>query len=90
MERSSPSTLYHFLVEIRRWVEGMSARISAKRLWRRGGREMVRAAVSMIHPRTNLRVDHVQSPSRSFFKDTGSRRLGGSCGCNGRKTVSMA
>eukprot|EP00980_Cylindrotheca_fusiformis_P020656 scaffold7703_cov127-Cylindrotheca_fusiformis.AAC.5 len=80
MERNSPNSLCHFSSERRRCVGGSDARSSASRAKRRGGRVMVPATVSMIHPRTFLQVDQEASPFRSLVTEIGSERWGGSCG----------
>ncbi len=90
IERSSPSIECHFFMLVRCWERGTDAKISARRAMRCGGRRMVRLSVSIIQPKINLMVPHEQSPSSSFFMETGSRRSGGSEGSKGRKTSSTA
>ena len=90
MDRSSPKTLCHFLIDTLRCVTGMLIRISARRSCRCGGRDMVIATVSTIHPNTFRTVDHEQSPFISFFNDTGSRRVTSSSASKGRKIESIA
>lgn len=90
MDRSSPKTLCHFLVEILRCDLGIEARISAKRSWRCCGRVIVMATLSTIHPKTFRMVDQEQSPWCSFFMETGSRRSGSSSLSKGLKMESIA
>lgn len=90
MDRSSPRILCHFRMLILFWDRGMEDRISASLSTRCCGREIVWSTVLIIQPSTSFMVDHEQSPLRSFFIETGSRRDGLSEGDKGRKTSSMA
>ena len=74
MLRNSPSTLCHFFFEIRRCVDGMEDRISARRCCRWSGSWMVMDTVLTSQPRTVLHVVQDTSPCLSFFRLTGSRR----------------
>mmetsp|Transcript_7717 Transcript_7717/g.19158 ORF Transcript_7717/g.19158 Transcript_7717/m.19158 type:complete len:219 (-) Transcript_7717:7368-8024(-) len=86
MERSSPRTVCHFFMLVRFWDFGMLSRISHSRSTRCGGKWIVMPTVSTIQPRTSLIVSQLQSPFRSFFRETGSRRNGESSAVKGRKT----
>ena len=89
MDRSSPRTVCHFFMLVRRCDLGMLSRISQRRSMRWGGKWIVMLIVSTIHPSTSLMVSQLQSPLRSFLRETGSRRNGESPSVTGRKTWSI-
>jgi hypothetical protein len=72
MERSSPMTCCHFLVEFRHWVAGILARMA----WRRStlwiGNWIVFFTVYRTQPNTVFLVAQVASPFNNFLIDAGS------------------
>jgi hypothetical protein len=54
MDRSSPITYCHFLVEVRRWVSGMLARMMRSCSTRWASNWIILVVVSITHPRTTL------------------------------------
>ena len=86
----SPSTLCHKASGAIRRLRWISVRILSSRLRRRYVNSMVPLTVSIIHPKTALRVVQVPSPLLSFFTDAGSCRCRLSVSSSGRKTLSSA
>jgi hypothetical protein len=88
MKRSSPRTLCHFRVLMRR-LSRRSSKMEDSRALRRSVSSRVPVAVSRIHPRTSLRWFQPPSPFASFFSEMASFRVGWSV--SGRaKTPSTA
>jgi hypothetical protein len=73
MDRSSPITCCHFLVEVCLWYGVMLSNMACSYATRRGGNWMVLVVVSSTNPSNTLRVDQVALPFNSFFN--GSRFL---------------
>ena len=56
IKRSSPSTLCHFFMLVRRLEFGIPSKISHNRVTRWGGRCIVKLMVSITHPKTSFMV----------------------------------
>jgi hypothetical protein len=88
IDRSSPSSFFHFFMAVRRCVGEMESKSSNRRMTRWAGSWMVMAQVPSIQPRTIFLVAQVALPFSIFLTDAGSYRCTSSASSKQRMTSS--